>query len=529
MKIPDSIKVLVLVAWLCLPSMAVLSTDLVQGGAEGLAVLAFSIFIWACPLVLLPKLKQYLLLCTPLALLILPYAYMTVVYNSVPGDALVSASIHSDSAHALDVLRGFGWKLALIPVSALAYFMLARSISSPLHLSMARRKGLLAFLLLYAMSGMFVRQTLAKSVKMPALFEEYTANLSFPSNFVLSLQRVLRQHGAQSDLASVRGRAAGASAPLLVVLVIGESVRSDHLGINGYARATTPKLAAMGQALITFPDVASTANWTYAAVPNIVSRPVRRERASLVGTFKEAGFMTAWLSNQEPALYNGGADVSEFSDSEMDRHLRKDSTLLPLFKSFVRQAGPRQFVVLHMNGSHEPYDERYGGDSRIFAPTLSDIGVGFPHLEHKAEAINSYDNSIVELDTFLAQVIRALDAEARPAIVLFTSDHGENLFDDRRGLFMHAGSVATRADTHVPMLAWMNRPYLTQYPALAAALRANAGKKISHRNIFPSLLELGGIDWDQRAPEDSFASGHFLEKRRMAMSNVDEHDYDTLK
>lgn len=528
-----AVKALLLAGWLWLPTLAVLSTDNLPTASDIAALLAFSLMVLAAPLVLVPRMRYYFLLWTPLALLVAPYCYLTVMYGSVPGDALLSATLHTSPMTSLRVLASFGWRVWLVPLSLLMYVLLACSIDRDWRLAALARKRLLAGLLTIIMLAMVARQALDQRVALPPLLEQSTADLAFPSGLALSLMRVYRHPDQRNTYGSVHGRSAvadHAAPPLLVVLVVGESLRSDHLGLNGYARNTTPHLAALGSELLSFPDVASTANWTNHAVPGIVTLPIGKTSATLVQTFREAGYRTAWLSNQEPSPLSRAADVVEHAIDSQDFHLRTDINLLPMFTSFVRQAGPRQFVVLHMTGSHVPYEEGYGASSKMFAPTLRDLGIGEPVLADKAAAINSYDNTVVETDKFLARVIAVLRTEQRPAVLLFTSDHGENLFDNERHLFMHAQPGPTRFDTHVPLLAWMNAPYRAAYPALERALRANRDKKISHVNVFPSLLQLGAVDWDGRDDSASFASPAYRESPRRVMKDLTSTtDYDSLK
>lgn len=518
-------------AWLWLPSLAVLFTDQVQGGYDIVALLVFSLLLLAAPLVLVPTVRQFFLLWTPLALLAGPYCYLTLVYRSVPGDALVSSALNTGVGMSVQVLASFGWMLALVPLSLLLYLWLAATISPDWRLGSEARKRLFAGCLVVISLSMVARQMLAHTVRLPPLLEQSTINLAFPSNLAASLARVVSHDTQTASFASVRGRSAIGDVPMLVVLVIGESLRSDHLGINGYPRNTTPMLAALGKQLLSFPDVASTANWTNHAVPAIVSHPVGPLRATLVPTFREAGFRTAWLSNQEVSPYGMGAEVKEYARNAMDFHLRTDDNLLPLFTSFVRQAGPRQFVVLHMIGSHIPYEERYGAASRVFRPTLRDGGIGNPLPSHKAEAINSYDNTVIETDRFLAKVIAVLAQERRPAVLMFTSDHGENLFDDQRQLFMHAQAGPTRHDTHVPMLAWANVAYRQAYPAAIAALQANRTSPVSHTSVFASVLELGAVAWDGSDARTSFASPLYVPGRREVVLDLNGRTapYDSLK
>jgi glucan phosphoethanolaminetransferase (alkaline phosphatase superfamily) len=526
----DLPKALILAGWLWLPSLLVLSTDHLQDGYEVCALLLFSLFVLAAPLVLVPRVRLYFLLWSPLALLVPVYCYLTLVYGSVPGDALLASALHTSAAMSWQVIASFGWRVWLVPLALLAYVALAWSLRADWRLDAAARKRLLALLLMVAMLALVGRQTVQQWLRLPPLVEQSTANLAFPSGLALSMLRLARYEGRPTGFVSVRGRPVAGTPPLLVVLVIGESMRSDHLGVNGYARDTTPHLAALGPELLSFADVASTANWTAHAAPAIVSRDIGKRTASVVQTFAEAGFRSAWLSNQEPSEFSRSADVVEHAVDTQDFHLRSDSSLLPMFISFVRQGGPRQLVVLHMMGSHVPYEERYLASSRTFTPTLTDLGVSQPLPVHKLAAINSYDNTLIEADRFLGRVIAVARAERRPAIVLFTSDHGENLFDDERHLFMHAQAGPTRYDTHVPLLAWMNPAYRAAYPAIEQALRANRSRKISHTSMFPTLLDVGRVDWDGRDGADSVASPDYREGRREVMVDLySRTSYESLK
>lgn len=526
----DKTKAAILALWLWLPSLAVLATDQVQDPAAAFSLLAFSLLLLAAPLVPVARPRYYFLLLSPFALLVAPYCYLTLAYHSVPGDALIAATLDTSLSLTLSVLHSFGWIVWLVPASLLAYVLLAYSISPGWRLQWKWRKRLLAGLLMYMMVGMLSRATLSHQFKLPPMFEYATASLAFPSGLALSLQRIHTKHRQSEKFTSLHGRSTIGDQPVLVVLVLGESLRADHLGLNGYARATTPLLSAMGPELLNFPDVASTANWTSFAVPVLTSWQEAGQNASIVQTFREAGFRTAWLSNQNSFPQGSMADVIEYGVDDQDFHMRTDANLLPMFSSFIRQAGPRQFLVLHMHGSHIPYEDRYEAASRKFAPTLRDLGITEPRPSDKAAAVNSYDNTVVETDALLARVIGELRKESRPAIMLFTSDHGENLFDDERGLWMHTQRGPTRADTHVPLLVWANPAYRQRFPALMAGLQGNRLRKLSHRQVFPTMMDLGGVAWDGRDPRRSFASPQFEETKRTVQYDLEQvTDFDQLR
>ncbi len=512
MRVVDRLKFVLLGLLLWLPGLA--TPALVQGleAGELLAIVLLTLFVLVLPLCVIRGLRCYFLLWAPVVPLIPVYVFLCAYYRRVQGDVLISAALHTDWRDSLTMVAAFGWKLLWVPVVTLAYLGLSWSLGASARWPW--RKPTLALVLLYAMVGMLGRQDLAQHVKLPPLFDAQTANLVFPVNVLLSAQRSLARDGQQRLAASVQGRSQDQQA-LLVVLVIGESVRRDHLSLNGYARPTTPWMDRHRDELISFRDVASTAQWTAAAVPRIVTRQVAGGHASLIQTFKEAGFKTAWLSNQEVTDLSRAADVLVHSTDSQDFHFRKDTSLLPPFQSFVRQGGTRQLAVLHMMGSHFPYEERYTTDARVFRPTLSDSGVpGHPAARHKQAAINSYDNTVVALDQFMARLIGSLRAEQRPVLMLYTSDHGESLFDDQDQLFMHARPTPSCQDLEVPLLVWANEAYRRDGARQMAALQANRDRKISHRDVFPAVLDLAGIAWSGQAEADSFASPAFVEKPR---------------
>lgn len=506
---------LALTCWLLLPTL--LAPALVPNIGSRVGSLAFALWIFALPLVVLGGARKLFLFWLPAGLLAPLQAYLIYFFHSVPGDAVTASALSVSLAQMIELLTGFGWLPLLLPLCWALYIMLLRRIDPRLALSVEARKALAAALLMYAMLGLYNQQMLAHIVHLPPWFEESLTATTYPASVVRSLASVLdgrwrtpRQTGAL--------HASAPKTPLVVILVIGESVRADHLRLNGYARNTTPELGQSGAALLTFSDVASTANYTYAAVPNIVSGEIGAHTVTLVSLFHQAGFRTAWFSNQDSGLFQPHADISNFSDTEWYQGFRQDTEMLPLLAACMKQCGERQLIVLHMYGSHFPYDARYLSRDRVFKPVFSDAGFPTAAPRFKRELINSYDNTLLAADRFLASVIAQAQAAEKPAIMLFTSDHGENLYDDERQLFMHLGAQPTRADIMVPMLLWANQAYRTAQPAKMAALSARRATPISHRAIMPTLLDLADISYAGKDPARSLASDAFRPVPRAAQA-----------
>lgn len=520
-----------LACWLMLPTLAAAWLELRAGAGAALVLstLAFALWLFALPLVFLGTARRMFLFWTPIGFLVPLQCYLIYFFGGVPGDAVTSSALHLSLGQTLELFDGFGLLALILPFAWAAYVILLRRVAPNLALSTGGRKGLAALLLTYAMIGMHGDQTLKRYVTMPPLFTEATASATYPAGTVLSLARVLKTEAVASQPMRSLHATAPAS-PLVVILVIGESVRPDHLGINGYARNTTPELARIGSDLMSFSDVASTANYTAGAVPNIVRRQLEGGNVSLVSVFREAGFRTAWFSNQQSDIFLPQADLSDFSDAEWHQGLRQDEDLLPLLRSCLQQCGQRQFIVLHMYGSHFPYDARYQRRDQQFSPIFRDTGFAAAAPRFKESLINSYDNTLLAADRFLAAVIASAGAASKPAVVLYTSDHGENLYDDERQLFMHIGPHPSRADTMVPMLFWANDAYRQAEPAKIASVRATLHSPLNHLAIMPTLLDLGGVTYDGKDPAQSLASSRFKPvTRRVAAAGGAGIEVDSLR
>ena len=113
--------------------------------------------------------------------------------------------------------------------------------------------------------------------------------------------------------------------------------------------------------------------------------------------------------------------------------------------------------------------------------------------------------------------------------MLYTSDHGENIFDDDGSLFLHAGQKASRYELHVPLLVWTSDSYNELFPSEVQALQANRERQVeSSVSTFHTLLQLGGVHTPVRADSLSLASGSFEELRQLFVNDDFKQDYRTL-
>lgn len=317
----------------------------------------------------------------------------------------------------------------------------------------------------------------------------------------------------------------------IVVFLIGETSRYDHWQINGYERETSPCLAARGGQIISFDSCYSIANLTTVSVPFMLSRAtpqtqnVYMQEKSVVDAFREAGYKTAWIADQS---FNNHFLQRISSHCNYTCYIPPsganvfvDTVLLPPLREVLVEDDARQMIILHSLGCHFKYSERYSDDFQIFTPDMKgmrlreilsnvdiadDGNVSWRNLKPeniaafrnmKAILINSYDNAIRFTDYFIDSVIRELEQTGRSVVLVYVGDHGENLLDDERNMFLHGTFAGSYYEYHVPLFVWTSETYRTKHAERVAAMESNCKKKMSTMFLFHSLLDLGGVPYSQ--------------------------------
>lgn len=380
----------------------------------------------------------------------------------------------------------------------------------------------------------------AEHVLSPALAELAT---SYPTGLPLRLvefgayRRTVRSLTAPLEDFRFGARAEAPPPPgvrELHVLVIGESSRPDRWQLGGYARPTTPRLAAEPN-VVWLRDMVSPWAWTRMAVPVMLSRKPGTDRRpffaerSLVAAFGEAGFRTAWYSTQSPlgphdspiAAHAQEADEQRYVNPGSYRHdAALDGELLPLLQRTLARPEPRQLIVLHTLGSHYDYSHRHPPDFERFKPSLRDVARPDLRDRGQREALsNAYDNSILYTDHVLAEAIAALRATGARATLTYVSDHGENLFDGACTLSGHGRD--TERDFRVAAFVWHSDAWAQAQPQALAALRGRQDAPLSTENVFHSMLDAAGIRYPDERLSASYFHASWTPRPRIVQNGLD--------
>lgn len=322
----------------------------------------------------------------------------------------------------------------------------------------------------------------------------------------------------------------------IYVLVIGETARARNFQLYGYSRPTNPLLIHT-KGLITFTSAMSQSNTTHKSVPMLLSAATAEnydciyQQKGILSAFREAGFKTGFFSNQRRNhafidIFGMEAETWKFiKDGKPTDKNVYDEELLPYVKQILKKKYKKLFIVLHTYGSHFNYRERYPKDFAYFLPDAPTEA----KASNRPTLVNAYDNSIRYTDHLLSRLIAMLNAERAHSAILYTSDHGEDIFDDERELFLHASPVPSLNQLQVPLLVWLSDDYRKAYPNIALQLEKNKQKPVAtSRSVFHSLLKIGGIKTPLYCPEFTPADPsykvlpyHYLTDRNQPISLQD--------
>lgn len=317
----------------------------------------------------------------------------------------------------------------------------------------------------------------------------------------------------------------------IYVMVIGETSRADNWALYGYDRNTNPKLQRE-ENLVVFQDAITQSNTTHKSLSIMLSDAsaenyhVIYSRKGVITAFKEAGFKTAFISNQAEngsfaEFFSKEADIykvirQETSPGVMPNH--QDQELIPIMNKVIQENSENLFIVLHSYGSHFNYSERYSEEFSIFKPDqVTKVG-----KKERNTLINAYDNSILSTDSFLQQVIESLKETEACSSLFYSSDHGEDIFDDERNRFLHASPSPTYYQLKIPMLFWYSTNYESVFPNKVKAIQENKTHAITTNAIFHTLLDMAAIETKYLEEDLSLTSKMFKSRDRMYLSDHDD-------
>lgn len=262
---------------------------------------------------------------------------------------------------------------------------------------------------------------------------------------------------------------------VVVVLVIGESYRSDHASWNGYARETLPQLSTLKGNVVNFPWFKSYATSTVSSIYGMLSDATCQSReakhTSFLGVMQKHGFSNKLILCRT-TQWERNPQINVILDKKLEELvICGDTDEMAAQMEKVAAAGGRQIIIVEDGTGHAPYEHE---------TEFARFG---------EEVIDKFDNCLLQTDDVLFRLINKL--KNKKAVLVYSSDHGQSFGE--QGCYMHGGALSVEKQRHVFSFVWYSDRYAAAHPDKVAAMRANACKPLSHDDLYLSILSLAGI------------------------------------
>jgi arylsulfatase A-like enzyme len=335
---------------------------------------------------------------------------------------------------------------------------------------------------------------------------------------------------------TLHARLAAADAkPRVVLLLLGDTLRRDHLGVYGYARETAPTLRRLAEQGALFRDAVAQGSWTKVSTTSIFTGLYQSSHGvqqfydrlpdaavTMAEIFHDAGYATVGYSSvmftgRFTNLHQGYDSLHEMSsvlDGSMDTEIKTGRAYTDRFLDWLDDhRDVRSFAFIQMMDPHDPFEPRdpyatLWADPGLRARHLAEVEKARPFIEwpfmrqrgladrkalekagidpaaHVAQHRDWYDGSIRGMDAEIARIVERLEALglADDTLLVFAADHGEE-FHDHGGVFHGQTLYGEMLD--VPLIVW-------------APGRVPAGVTIDSTveliDVLPTLVELAGIE-----------------------------------
>lgn len=278
-----------------------------------------------------------------------------------------------------------------------------------------------------------------------------------------------------------------------IVVIIDESVRADHMSLNGYVRPTTAiltKLAAAG----------SLKNWGIAAsgttcsissnallLTGVTELPDKElavlTRPTIFQYARAMNYATHYFDGNITGLWNGKtSDIPDYGEwIQHDEFLLAAGTRYDIDAEIARRVksivstSTGNFIYINKFGIHLPYTESY--PNKLYSGSADTKMNKYDPTSTGGELIDEYDSALTyNSSTFFENLFT--EGPSPNTVYVYTSDHGQTL-GENGATVSHCST--SKPEAMVPLFIVRNADTIetvdTKYPA-------------SHSNIFATLLDL---------------------------------------
>ncbi|MEW6363012.1 MAG: sulfatase [Acidobacteriota bacterium] len=279
-----------------------------------------------------------------------------------------------------------------------------------------------------------------------------------------------------------------------------DTLRADHLHCYGYGRDTSPTIDRFAAQGLRFANAYTSESSTWPALTSMMTslqpstHGVTENGYRLAeGIISLAEILSSQGYTTSAVLANMGTAVHRGYDQ---RYNYKDQQAVGKYLQRLRADQHKPFFHwVHFIGPHDsyappkPFDTFFGpvSNPRVgLHRTLADITWSRkpPAPQQMNDIISLYDGEIRAVDSYVKRILNELRRTKLDSntLVIFTADHGEELFDHNNFSF-HSGTVYNPT-LHIPLIL--------RLPA-SMPRRGAEETPVSIVDIAPTILEIAGL------------------------------------
>jgi arylsulfatase A-like enzyme len=301
--------------------------------------------------------------------------------------------------------------------------------------------------------------------------------------------------------------------PRPVVLISLDTLRADHLGCYGYSRPTTPALDGLAADGALFLNTYAPSPWTLPSHVSLLTgldcinhqvtqadRKMDPALVTLADGLHRRGYVNAAFTGggYVSGLYGFSKGFDSYNERGTVLDRRSAEEIGREAVDWIRGNRDKDFFLfLHTYQIHNPYYTPEPYNEAFLAPgdTIRDINMG--HYNHewrykpepeawRKNIIALYDAEILYTDATLIrpvlETLKELGLYDR-ALIIVTSDHGEEFFEHRSWLHTHSLYNET-----------LKVPLIVKFPR-----GAHRGRRIARWarlvDVMPTVLDEVGVKW----------------------------------
>lgn len=329
------------------------------------------------------------------------------------------------------------------------------------------------------------------------------------------------------------------------ILIIGESFNRHMSNLYDSKYNTNPLLTKLKDTgrLFLFNDVVASSNGTsqnfkyFFSMNSVDSHREWCDAPMLPTVVRHAGYNVVWYSNQfalnqDLGQFNGTLGFLNHPlitrcmfDSRNDVTFPYDMQLVKDYASHRNkiEKACRNFIIFHLYGQHVSADQRY---QQGFGSFTAD-NVGRKELDaDKRTSIAHYLNATEYNDLVVDSIIRMFDN--RNAIVLYFSDHGDEIYNfrnqlGRTDLSKENDHRALQAQLDIPFMIYLTPAYARLHPDMPMLLRKAANRPFMSDDLPHVVCTLLGIHSRWYNPQRSLVSPEYKPRLHRVLQKESDH------